>query len=52
MADVFAYAQVEGIELRLDATRSRLAGPPAGRSGARVRFREEETEHDEGHRRR
>lgn len=31
LADVFAYAQAEGVELRLDATKSRSAGPrPAG----------------------
>nr|WP_245170612.1 transposase family protein [Streptomyces bottropensis] len=53
LTDVFAYAQAEGIELRLGATEIQVRRPPAGRGGtARIRFREEETEHHEGHRHR
>ncbi|WP_243146354.1 helix-turn-helix domain-containing protein [Streptomyces rapamycinicus] len=37
MADVFAYAQTEGIELRLDATEIQVRRPPAGRGRRRVR---------------
>ncbi|MFF9203654.1 transposase family protein [Streptomyces sp. NPDC014986] len=33
LADVFAYAQAEGIELRLDATEVQVRRPPAGRGG-------------------
>ncbi|MGC0407609.1 hypothetical protein RKD31_000852 [Streptomyces sp. SAI-163] len=33
MADVFAYARAEGIELRLDATEIQVRRPPAGRGG-------------------
>ncbi len=35
-ADVFAYAQTEGIELRLDATEIQVCRPPAGRGGRRA----------------
>jgi hypothetical protein len=33
---VFAYAQAEGIELRLDATEIQVRRPPAGRGGRRA----------------
>jgi len=33
---VFAYAQAEGIELRLDATEVQVRRPPAGRGGRRA----------------
>ncbi|MEU4013423.1 transposase family protein [Streptomyces pseudogriseolus] len=33
LADVFAYAQAEGVELRLDATEIQVRRPPAGRRG-------------------
>ncbi|MDQ0408773.1 hypothetical protein J2S50_007405 [Streptomyces sp. DSM 40167] len=36
LADVFAYAQAEGVELRLDATEIQVRRPPAGRGGRRV----------------
>ncbi len=36
LADVFAYAQAEGIELRLDATEFQVRRPVAGRAGRRV----------------
>lgn len=36
LTDVFAYAQVEGIELRLDATEVQVRRPPAGRGGRRA----------------
>lgn len=36
LPDVFAYAQAEGIELRLDATEIQVRRPPAGRGGQRV----------------
>ncbi|MFD3939911.1 transposase family protein [Streptomyces sp. NPDC058611] len=36
LADVFAYAQAEGIELRLDATEIQVRRPPAGRGGRRA----------------
>ncbi|MFF9573582.1 transposase family protein [Streptomyces sp. NPDC014685] len=36
LADVFAYAQAEGIELRLDATEVQVRRPPAGRGGRRA----------------
>lgn len=36
VADVFAYAQAEGIELRLDATEIQVRRPPAGRRGRRA----------------
>ncbi|MFH9297759.1 transposase family protein [Streptomyces sp. NPDC017520] len=35
LADVFAYAQAEGIELRLDATEVQVRRPPASRGGRR-----------------
>ncbi|MFL1906118.1 transposase family protein [Streptomyces tauricus] len=36
LPDVFAYAQAEGIELRLDATEIQVRRPPAGRGGRRA----------------
>ncbi|WP_405968877.1 transposase (plasmid) [Streptomyces sp. NBC_00015] len=36
LAEVFAYAQAEGIELRLDATEIQVRRPPAGRGGRRA----------------
>lgn len=36
LADVFAHAQAEGIELRLDATEVQVRRPPAGRGGRRA----------------
>lgn len=36
LPDVFAYAQAEGIELRLDATEIQVRRPPANRSGRRA----------------
>ncbi|MDQ1013246.1 hypothetical protein QFZ82_007731 [Streptomyces sp. V4I23] len=36
LADVFAYAQAEGIELRLDATEIQVRRPVAGRGGRRA----------------
>lgn len=36
LADVFAYAQAEGIELRLDATEIQVRRPPAGCGGRRA----------------
>lgn len=36
LADVFAYAQAEGIELRLDATEVQVHRPPASRGGRRA----------------
>lgn len=36
LADVFAYAQAEGIELRLDATEVQVCRPVAGRGGRRA----------------
>ena len=36
LADVFAYAQAEGINLRLDATEVQVRRPPAGRGGRRA----------------
>ncbi|MGP3638683.1 transposase family protein [Streptomyces sp. 24-1644] len=36
LADVFAYAQAEGIELRLDATEVQVRRPPASRGGRRA----------------
>jgi hypothetical protein len=36
LADVFAYAQAEGVELRLDATEIQVRRPPAGRGGQRA----------------
>ncbi|MEU7449850.1 transposase family protein [Streptomyces diastaticus] len=36
LADVFAYAQAEGIELRLDATEIQVRRPAAGRGGRRA----------------
>ncbi|MFE4829969.1 transposase family protein [Streptomyces sp. NPDC056672] len=33
LADVFAYAEAEGIELRLDVTEIQVRRPPAGRGG-------------------
>ncbi|TXS69921.1 hypothetical protein EAO76_24525 [Streptomyces sp. sk2.1] len=36
LADVFAYARAEGIELRLDATEVQVRRPPAGRGGRRA----------------
>ncbi|WP_307710218.1 transposase family protein [Streptomyces sp. V1I6] len=36
LADVFAYAQAEGIELRLDATEVQVRRPLAGRGGRRA----------------
>ncbi|ALC19223.1 transposase family protein [Streptomyces pristinaespiralis] len=36
LADVFAYAQAEGIELRLDATEIQVRRPLAGRGGRRA----------------
>lgn len=36
LADVFAYAQAEGVELRLDATEVQVRRPPAGRGGRRA----------------
>lgn len=35
LADVFAYAQAEGVELRLDATEVQVRRPPASRGGRR-----------------
>ncbi|MFE1268744.1 transposase family protein [Streptomyces sp. NPDC058758] len=36
LADVFAYAQAEGVELRLDATEVQVRRPLAGRGGRRA----------------
>lgn len=36
LTDVFAYAQAEGIEVRLDATEIHVRRPPAGRGGRRA----------------
>lgn len=36
LTDVFAYAQAEGIELRLHATEIQVRRPPAGRGGRRA----------------
>ncbi|MCZ9352526.1 transposase [Streptomyces mutabilis] len=36
LADVFAYAQAEGVELRLDATEIQVPRPPANRGGRRA----------------
>ncbi|GGQ63074.1 transposase [Streptomyces asoensis] len=36
LLDVFAYAQAEGFELRLDATEIQVRRPPAGRGGRRA----------------
>nr|WP_246561598.1 transposase family protein [Streptomyces roseirectus] len=36
LTDVFAHAQAEGIELRLDATEIQVRRPPAGRGGRRA----------------
>lgn len=36
LPDVFAYAQAEGIELRLDATEIQVRRPPANRGGRRA----------------
>lgn len=36
LADVFAYAQAEGVELRLDATEVQVRRPAAGRGGRRA----------------
>ncbi|MFI8915051.1 transposase family protein [Streptomyces sp. NPDC053513] len=36
LADVFAYAQAEGVELRLDATEIQVRRPLAGRGGRRA----------------
>lgn len=36
LADVFAYAQAENIELRLDATEIQVRRPPASRCGQRA----------------
>ncbi len=36
LADVFAYAQAEDVELRLDATEIQVRRPPAGRGGRRA----------------
>ncbi|MFE5896114.1 transposase family protein [Streptomyces sp. NPDC056488] len=36
LADVFAYAQAEGVELRLDATEVQVRRPTAGRGGRRA----------------
>ncbi|WP_371789723.1 transposase [Streptomyces sp. NBC_01471] len=36
LTDVFAHAQAEGIELRLDATEIQVRRPPAGRDGRRA----------------
>ncbi|MFJ4895745.1 transposase family protein [Streptomyces sp. NPDC088788] len=36
LPDVFAYAQAEGIALRLDATEIQVRRPPAGRGGRRA----------------
>ncbi|WP_438948436.1 hypothetical protein [Streptomyces atratus] len=36
LADVFAYAQVEGVVLRLDATEVQVRQPAAGRGGRRA----------------
>jgi hypothetical protein len=53
LADVFAYAQAEGIELRLDATEIQVRRPPAGRGGRQAFVSgKKKTEHDEGHRHR
>ncbi len=36
LTDVFAYAQAEGVELRLDATEIQVRRPPAGLGGRRA----------------
>ena len=36
LTDVFAYAQAEGVELRLDATEIQVRRPPASRGGRRA----------------
>ncbi|MEU9318319.1 transposase family protein [Streptomyces sp. NPDC048295] len=36
LTDVFAHAQAEGVELRLDATEIQVRRPPAGRGGRRA----------------
>ncbi len=36
LTDVFAYAQAEGVELRLDAAEIQVRRPPAGRGGRRA----------------
>jgi hypothetical protein len=36
LTDVFAYAQAEGVELRLDATEIQVRRPPANRGGRRA----------------
>jgi hypothetical protein len=36
LEDVFAYAQAEGVELRLDATEVQVRRPAAGRGGRRA----------------
>ncbi|MEE1826185.1 transposase family protein, partial [Streptomyces sp. BE20] len=36
LTDVFAYAQAEGVELRLDATEIQVRRPVAGRGGRRA----------------
>lgn len=53
LADVFAYAQAEGIEPRSDATEvQERTAPGRPRRAPCVRLGQGETEHDEGHRRR
>lgn len=53
LADVFACAQAEGVVLLLDATEVQDCRPTPHRgAGSGLRLRQEETEHDEGHRRR
>jgi hypothetical protein len=45
LADVFAYAAAEGVQLRVDGTGCRSAGPGRAGPGAGVRVRQEEAEH-------
>ncbi|MDH6554232.1 hypothetical protein M2163_000881 [Streptomyces sp. SAI-135] len=52
LADVFAHAQAERIELRLGATEIQVRRPPAGRGGRRAFVSGKKTEHHEGHRHR
>ena len=49
LADVFAYASAHGVELRLDAPKSRSAARGQQARPPRVRLGQEEDEHQEGH---
>jgi hypothetical protein len=51
LGDVFAYAEAEGVELRIDRYRGAGAPPGLGQAGPQgVRLRQAETEHDQDRR--